>query len=75
MYYYSLHNRFITDVAGFEKMFKYQHVRAMFEKNLTEEDALIEIVKTMRDEWNKAKVAEKKVQARQQLDAVYSDTS
>ena len=78
MYYYSLHNRFITDVVGFEKMFKYQHVRTMFEQNLSDEDALLSIVNAMRDEWHKAKVAAQKAETssiRHQLDAVYSDTS
>jgi hypothetical protein len=43
MFYYSLHNRYITDIGGFQKMFKYQHVRAVFERQLSEEDALLEV--------------------------------
>jgi hypothetical protein len=77
MYYYSLYNRFITDVAGFEKMFKYQHVRAMFERNLSDEDALLGIVDAMRDEWQKATTAARaraneQHRSRQQA-AIYSD--
>lgn len=78
MYYYSLYNRFITDVGGFEKMFKYQHVRAMFERNLSDEDALLGIVGAMREEWQKATTAARarayeQQSSRQQHAAIYSD--
>ena len=43
MYYYSLYHRFITDLAGFQRMFKYQHVRATYERGLSDEDALLEV--------------------------------